>query len=242
MHTIFLDRFGWKFPLNSGRQLSAGLLALIKEARCFAHEIQFRKQLSTFSLQMSNLNILASQLEVGDVVFIHVPIFLFQKISDTTESWANHVGIVVENSGEEPIIAESRVPFSGLTTWSRFIARSDAGRVAVKRLNAPLVPQQKQVVLQAAKKRSWILYDTGFNLHSKRQFCSRFVYEVLIEASGISVGKVENFEVLLQKNPKTDLKFWKLWYFGKIPWERKTITPASLFQSNAMHTVFDGKV
>jgi Permuted papain-like amidase enzyme, YaeF/YiiX, C92 family len=190
----------------------------------------------------TNLKQLASLLEVGDAVFIHVPVLLFKKISSTTASWTNHVGIVVDVSGKEPIIGESRVPFSGTTTLSRFVGRSDAGRVEVRRLNAALTVQQKKDVLLAAKKRSWIFYDTGFNLHSNRQFCSRYVREILEDATGISVGEVENFKTLLKNNPNTDLKFWKLWYFGNIPWERVTVSPGSLQQSEEMHTLFDGNV
>ena len=191
---------------------------------------------------MTNLKAVASLLEVGDVVFIHVPAVLFKKITSTTESWTNHVGIVVDASGEEPKIGESRVPFSGTTTLSRFVGRSDGGRIAVKRLNAVLTVQQKEEVLLAAKKRSWIFYDTGFNLHSKRQFCSRYVREIIEEVTGIRVGEIETFKTLLTKNPSTDLKFWKRWYLGNIPWERETVSPGSLFQSEAMYTLFDGKV
>jgi hypothetical protein len=189
-----------------------------------------------------NLQQLASQLEVGDVVFIHVSVLPFEKISSTTGSWTNHVGIVVDVSGKEPIIGESRVPFSGTTTLSRFVARSKSGRVEVKRLNIPLNVEQKREVLIAANQRAWILYDTGFNLHSNRQFCSRYVREVLNEATGVNVGVVENFTTLLKNNPNTDLNFWKVWYFGNIPWERETVSPASILQSGKMKTVFDGNV
>lgn len=190
----------------------------------------------------TSLKQLASLLEVGDAVFIHVPVLLFKKISSTTESWTNHVGIVVDVSGKQPIIGESRVPFSGTTTLSRFVGRSDAGRVEVRRLNTALTVQQKKDVLSAANKRSWIFYDTGFNLHSNRQFCSRYVREIVEEVTGISLGEVENFKTLLNKNPNTDLSFWKIWYFGNIPWERETVSPASLLQCETMHTVFEGNV
>jgi hypothetical protein len=189
-----------------------------------------------------NLQQLASKLEVGDVVFIQVSVLPFEKISSTTESWTNHVGVVVDVSGNEPLIGESRVPFSGTTTFSRFVGRSKAGRVEVKRMNETLDEQQKSNILLAANARAWILYDTGFNLHSKRQFCSRYVHEVLNEATGINVGEIENFTTLFENNPKTDLKFWTIWYFGNIPWDRKTITPVSLLESKKMTTLFDGRV
>jgi hypothetical protein len=179
-------------------------------------------------------------MAVGDVVFIRVGATPFVRVAEATRSWTNHVGIVVDTSGPEPQVAESRFPFSGTTTLSRFVARSEGGRVAVTRLDAPLTPDQQQAVAHAAAARAGVFYDTGFDLHSRRQFCSRFVREVLLEATGRPVGEVETFAHLLARAPGTDLGFWQLWYFGRIPWARETVTPASLLESPALRPVFDG--
>ncbi|MGG8911162.1 hypothetical protein ACQ9AK_07555, partial [Escherichia coli] len=32
-----------------------------------------------------------------------------------------------------------------------------------------------------------------------------------------------------QHHPNAKLTFWKFWFLGSIPWERKTVTPASLW-------------
>ncbi len=193
------------------------------------------------ALDRAQTGVLGKQLEVGDVVFIRVSVLPFEKISSTTDSWTNHVGVVIDTSGAEPIIAESRFPLSGRATWSRFMARSKNGRVAVSRLGM-LNQQQRDRLRQAAATRSGVLYDTGFDLHSRRQFCSRYVREVLGEATGIMVGDVENFSTLLAKNPHADLAFWRVWYFGYIPWQRETVTPASLLNDVKLNKVFDGYV
>ena len=86
-----------------------------------------------------------------------------------------------------------------------------------------------------------IHYDTGFDLNSRGQFCSRFVREVLAEATGAEVGEVVTFKTLLTSNPETDLTFWRIWYFGFIPWSRQTVTPASLLHSAKLRLVFDGE-
>src|SRR5512133_1443042 len=90
------------------------------------------------------LNELTRQLQVGDVVFIRIPRAPFTEVADSTMSWTNHVGIVSDISGTEPMIAESRVPLSGETTLSKFVQRSDQGRVAVTRLARPLDAEQQQ--------------------------------------------------------------------------------------------------
>ncbi len=190
----------------------------------------------------ASLAVLGKQLKVGDVVFIRIPVALFVKVADTTNSWTNHVGVVIDDSGPEPVIAESRFPLSGRATWSKFGARSEAGRVAVRRLPGVLSLEQRDKITNAATVRFGRLYDTGFDLHSRGEFCSRYVREVLDEALNVKVGQIENFSTLLSRNPKADLSFWRAWYFGYIPWQRETVTPASLLNDPALHNVFDGHI
>ena len=86
---------------------------------------------------------LGKSLQVGDIVFTRVGAYPFRKVAEATGTWTNHVGIVLDVSGPEPVIGESRFPFSGSTTLSRFVARSAGGRVAVMRLPTPLTPAQQ---------------------------------------------------------------------------------------------------
>lgn len=192
------------------------------------------------SVTATTITSLAAHASVGDIVFIRVTARPFLEVAAATRSWTNHVGIVVDVSGAEPLIGESTFPFSRTTTLSKFIARSEDGRVAVARIKAPLSPEQQQGISLAAGKRKGVFYDTGFDVHSQRQFCSRYVREVLNEATGISVGELVSFKTLLTRNPDTNIGFWKMWYFGRIPWERETVTPASLLQSEKVVLVFDG--
>lgn len=207
---------------------------------CWNAQAQSKPTTETTFPNEATIAQLGDTLNVGDVVFIQVTPLPFREVSAVTQSWTNHVGIVVDVSGSEPIIAESTFPFSRTTTLSRFLARSEKGRVAVSRLSTPLTDAQKKDIWFASKKRLGIFYDTGFNLHSSREFCSRYVREVLAEATGVTIGEVVTFKQLLTSNPETKLTFWRIWYFGNIPWQRKTVSPASLLQSNLMHIVFDG--
>jgi len=87
-----------------------------------------------------------------------------------------------------------------------------------------------------------VFYDTGFDLNSRGQYCSRFVREVLAEATGVTLGEVETFGALLARNPDASLAFWRFWFFGRIPWDRQTVTPASLYRSDRLRPIFDGYV
>ena len=183
---------------------------------------------------------LAGSLQVGDIVFTRIGAYPFRKVAEATGTWTNHVGIVLDVSGKEPVIGESRFPFSGSTTLARFVARSAGGRVAVMRLPTPLTEAQQIAIVAAAAQREHVFYDTGFDAHSRRQFCSRYVREVLAQGAGVEVGRVETFQQLLANAPQADVGFWRVWYFGSIPWERETVTPASVLHTPGLTPVFDG--
>jgi hypothetical protein len=183
----------------------------------------------------------AALLEVGDLVFIRVRARPFLEVSAATACWSNHVGIVVDISGAQPLIAESTFPVSRYTSWRRFVGRSEAARFAVCRLEGGNLTRWHAGIRSAAARRIGVLYDTGFNLHSSRQFCSRFVREVLDESTGVQIGRVQTFNELYADQPRARLRFWKLWFFGRIPWARETVTPASLLASARVKVVAEGR-
>ncbi|SEU44018.1 Permuted papain-like amidase enzyme, YaeF/YiiX, C92 family [Burkholderia cepacia] len=182
---------------------------------------------------------LPAEPEIGDIVFIRVTVRPFLEVANATRSWTNHVGIVVGERDGEPLVAESTFPLSRVTTMSRFLARSDRGACVVARLKQPLDAEQRRRLVDAAMRRTGVVYDTGFDLASRRQFCSRFVREVVRDATQIVLGDVETFDTLLRRNPGHPLGFWRIWYFGRIPWQRRTVTPASLLESDALRVVAD---
>lgn len=177
-------------------------------------------------------------LAIGDIVFIRISNRLFGKVAEASNSWSNHVGVIVEHNGTDWVVAESCVPLVRRRSLTKFVARSEDRRYAIRRLPRSLSETEQTRLRHAADQRMGLLYHTGFALHSKRQFCSKFVHEVLREACGEEIGEIETFATLLNNNPQTALAFWKVWFFGRIPWQRETITPASQLRSSKMHTVF----
>ena len=179
-------------------------------------------------------------VQEGDLVFTRTGGPLFSRVGDATGSWCSHVGIVVGKKEGRWVVAESKIPVVCETDLRRFLNRSEGGRFEIRRPERALSPEEVERLkaFVAAKKGTW--YDLGFNAQSKRQFCSRFAREALHEATGEWVGKEETFRELIARNPKTPLWFWKTWYFGRIPWERKTITPSNLLVCEELKTVVKG--
>lgn len=143
------------------------------------------------------------------------------------------VGVITSGSLSVITVKTSCLQKAGfpltITTLSRFIKRSANQRYAIKRLDAGLTEQQKQRIVEQVPSRLRKLYHTGFKYESSRQFCSKFVFDIYKEALCIPVGEIETFGELLNSNPNAKLTFWKFWFLGSIPWERKTVTPASLW-------------
>lgn len=179
------------------------------------------------------------ELEVGDLVFIRSGSELFSQVASATVCWSNHVGVIIGHDGEDYLVAESRIPLSSTTHFQKFIARSEDKKYAVRRLPRALSRAEQQAIGRQAVCRKNKLYHLGFNLDSGRQFCSKFVYEVYREALSIELGRIETFDQLLHSNPTAHLKFWQVWFFGRIPWQRRTITPASLYFCPQLTTLID---
>ena len=237
--------FRYAFPFRSGA-VAAALAGVVSAAASNGALAQARAHASDDvaapAPAAEPIGELARSLRVGDIVFTRIGAYPFRKVAEATGTWTNHVGIVLDVSGKEPVIGESRFPFSGSTTLRRFVARSAGGRVAVMRLSTPLSQARQVAIVAAAAQREHVFYDTGFDARSHRQFCSRYVREVLLQGAGVEVGRVETFQALLKSAPAADVGFWRVWYFGSIPWQRETVTPASVLHTPGLQTVFDGVV
>lgn len=177
-------------------------------------------------------------LEVGDIIFTSIGTTLFRQIASASLCWSNHVGLIIGHNGQDYLVAESRVPLSTVTTLTRFIQRSAGQRYGVRRLTHHLTDEQKAALVAEVPSRLNKFYHTGFDYHSSRQFCSKFVFDIYQSALSINVGEIETFKDLLSKNPEAKLNFWKLWFIGHIPWERATVTPTSLWSHPQLELIY----
>lgn len=177
-------------------------------------------------------------LRSGDIIFIAIPNPLFSHVSAATGCPATHVGIVFNDPAKGWVVAESAVPLSKITPLDKFIARSADGWCVIRRLKLGLTDAQVRALRTECDARMGVLYHPGFRYESDRLFCSKFVYDVYESALGIHVGELETFSELLHRRPESSLTFWKVWFFGRIPWNRITVTPASQFESARLKTVW----
>lgn len=178
-------------------------------------------------------------LEFGDVVFIRVDNFLFRRVAESTRTWTSHVGIISGKENGEWLVTESRIPRVGTTTLDDFIQRSANKDYSIRRYKNELSGVQIESMKSQMNSGMGTFYHFGFDYDSRRQFCSKFVYDVYRQGAGVEIGRVETFRELLSKNEGYPLTFWKLWFFGFIPWERRTVSPGSQYLCDNFTTVYE---
>ncbi|KFG99012.1 hypothetical protein GQ56_0100670 [Burkholderia paludis] len=131
------------------------------------------------TMSLATVRTLAASAHVGDLVFIRVPARAPRDTAGTAGAWANRFGIVVDTSGDEPMIAESAWAWTTLTPLSRFVARTVGGRIALaRRVAAPGADAQRQVH-EAAERQIDSLLGHRFSPRARRGFCARYVSDVL---------------------------------------------------------------
>jgi hypothetical protein len=186
--------------------------------------------------------VVANKPAVGDIVFIRIGGPIFSNVASTTQSWTSHVGIIVDYSHGDWIVAESGIPFVRKTPLRKFLDRSEDQEFSIRRLRTEPTGEQKLAMLKFANSQLGRIYSLGFDLHSRKTFCSKFVHDAVYESTRQSIGEVETFDHLLHRNPDAPLWFWRAWFFGFIPWQRTTITPASELESPLLRVVAENRV
>jgi len=189
--------------------------------------------------QINMLKQVEPLLEDGDIIFIRISNFLYRRVAETSDSWESHVGLAFHNPGGGWSVAESRVPVATFTPMEQFISRSDKGRFLVKRVREHLTGEEKACLRKAAESMMNKLYHQGFNYDSPRLYCSKFVYDVYKNALGREVGRIQSFRELLSAYPDAPVGFWRVWFFGVIPWARRCVTTTSQINDEKLVTVFD---
>lgn len=177
-------------------------------------------------------------LREGDIIFTAIPHFLFKRVAAGTGSKTSHVGILLKDAQGKWIVAESAVPKTQYVSLESFIRRSENHWHCVRRVKKQLTVDDIEALKWACHSRMGRWYHLGFKFHSKRQFCSKFVYEVYQEALDMEIGQLQTLQELIEEQPNTPLLFWRLWYFGFIPWSRVTITPASQMRDTRLLDVY----
>lgn len=182
---------------------------------------------------------LVEHIREGDIIFLDSNNFLHKRVAEATGSHTSHAAIIFRNGDGEWMVYESTFPRSKKTPLTRYLRKTIGARFCVCRLQSPLSAQDLDTLRQSAERRLGRLYGFGFDLDSAFLFGAKFVYQVFAEALSIELGQVQTFRQIREQNRDFSLLFWRLWFLGRIPWGRRTVTPRSQSKDPQLHTVFE---
>lgn len=193
---------------------------------------------------------LNERIENGDIVFQTTSNEQSAAIMAATGSLITHMGIAVKDKAGNVSIIETGaiVRTVPLKDW---IAKGQAGRVAVKRYHGLDGAKAKRIVATAASYKG-AAYDPYFYMDDRRLYCSELVYKAY-DANGIQVGKLETLADLNTGNDFTRELIEKR--IDKHPlcskeskgcWEKiraeKIVTPVSIYKDKSLDTVYSNYV
>ena len=174
----------------------------------------------------------------GDIIFQTSRSSQSKAIQIATKSKYSHVGIIYKKDGSFYVF-EAVQPVK-LTPLKEWISRGEKGHFVVKRIkdyDKLLTPGNLNKMKQIGDKYIGKDYDLYFDWSDKRMYCSELVWKVYKKALGIEVGKLETLGDFDLSNSIVKQKL-KERYGNNIPMDEVVISPAAIFNSKNLFTVF----
>jgi hypothetical protein len=161
----------------------------------------------------------------GDIVLQHIRQPFCEVISAVTQSPYSHCGLVVHRSGK-PYVLEAVGPVQ-YTPLDKWLAFGDQGRVTVIRVK-DLDAKQIQQAIRVAKTFLGKPYDIQYEPDDAKIYCSELVYKAFLRGCKVKLGTIQRLGDLNWRPYETLIR--KI-AGGKLPLDRRMITPVALVRS-----------
>jgi hypothetical protein len=170
----------------------------------------------------------------GDIIFHTSRSAQSAAIQRATHSPYSHVGIVFHRDGK-PFVYEAiaTVRYTPLADW---IARGDAGRYVLKRLNAGLTAEQTAKLRASARMFEGRPYDLYFEWSDERIYCSELVWKIYQQALGVRLGTMQKLREFDLSDPLVKAKMRER-YGNHVPLDEPVISPGAQFDSPLLSVV-----
>lgn len=175
----------------------------------------------------------------GDIVFQVSRSRQSRAIQLATDSPYSHMGIVYLRNGE-PVVFEAVEPVK-TTPLPEWTARGTNGHVVVKRLrNADQLLDSSAIhrMLETGRTFNGKHYDLRFEWSDDRIYCSELVWKIYQRGLGIELSELETVADFNLDQPEIQAVVSARWD-GAPPPEQKIVSPAAIFNSELLVTVFE---
>ena len=181
----------------------------------------------------------SNYIENGDIIFQTSKSSQSKAIQLATNSKYSHMGIIYEDEGHF-FVYEAVQPVK-LTPLKNWITRGENGHYVIKRLkNADQVltnsvlTKMKKVGEQFNGKP----YDIYFEWSDDKIYCSELVWKIYKQAAYVEIGQLEQLSDFDLTNEIVQTKM-KERYGDNIPMDEKVISPAAMFNSDKLITIYE---
>jgi hypothetical protein len=179
------------------------------------------------------------ELQDGDIIFHKSQSSQSEALRRAMNSPYTHMGVIfIEN--DAPVVYEAVGPVTR-TPLEEWIQRGDGGRFVVKRLSeADLLLTEDAVarLRSAGEQYAGRPYDLYFEWSDDRIYCSELVWKMYESALGIEIGKLQRFGDFDLSDPVVVRKLRER-FPDHIPVDEVVISPASMFASEELVTVYE---
>lgn len=178
-------------------------------------------------------------IQNGDIIFQTSTSGQSKATQIATGSKYSHMGIIYK-LGNDFFVYEAVQPVK-LTPLNDWINRGENGHYVVKRINQSeslLNPETLTKMKKIGEKYSGKDYDLYFEWSDSRIYCSELVWKIYKEAVGLEIGKLEKLSDYNLTDKAVKQKLAER-YGDNIPDDELVISPASMFNSDQLITVFE---
>ncbi len=181
----------------------------------------------------------AGGLHNGDIVFQTSHSSQSQAIQLATHSKYSHVGIVFLKGGK-PYVFEAIGPVQ-YTPLQQWVARGVGGHYVVKRLRNADQLMTTQTIARLKSIAAGFQgkpYDFAFGWSDDHIYCSELVWKIYDRGIGIQIGQLRKLKEFDLSNDAVKRKLRER-YGNDIPYDESVISPADMFASKLLNTVYE---
>jgi hypothetical protein len=175
----------------------------------------------------------------GDIIFHTSKSAQSLAIQKATQSPFSHMGIVYLMD-QKALVFEAVEPVKS-TPLHEWIDRGVGAHFVVKRLhnaNEVLTSDALDRMLEVGKAFEGKHYDLCFEWSDDRVYCSELVWKIYKRALGLEIGRLQAISDFDLSDPMVHAKVKERWG-GAPPAEEIVISPAAMFNSPVLETVFE---
>ena len=178
------------------------------------------------------------QLQDGDIIFQASQSSQCEAIRLATGSLYTHCGIIFEHDGQWMVL-EAVQPVK-ITPFDQWTERGIDGKYVVKRLKDAgniLTEESRTEMIAEAKTMLGREYDLWFGWSDERIYCSELVWKIYRRGAGVEIGKLQKLSEFELSHVAVQTKLRER-YGNDIPLDELVISPASIFESGLLETVY----